>query len=80
MKKMLVTFKYESQLNIFTALNYTNGELINEIVTLLRNGGVAMTNWKDAHDKARRDAGALWQKEQWNKGDRSIPSAQRPGV
>ena len=50
MKKMLVTFKYESQLNISTALNYTNGELINEIVTLLRNGGVAMTNWKDAHD------------------------------
>ena len=48
--KLLVTFKYESQLNITTATNYTNGELINEIVTLLRAGGVAMTNWEHIHN------------------------------
>lgn len=46
MKKMLATFKYESQLNITTATNYTNGELINEIVTLLRSGDIVMTNCK----------------------------------
>jgi len=49
MKKVLVNFKYESQLNIKTATNYTNGELVNEIVTLLRAGEILMTHWEHCH-------------------------------
>ena len=46
MSKMLVTFKYQSQLNINTATNYTNGELIREIVVLLRDGVVELCSYK----------------------------------
>ncbi|MHA3788307.1 hypothetical protein ACX0HA_08875 [Flavobacterium hauense] len=49
MKKVLVTFKYESQLNTSTATNYTNGELMKEIVELLRAGGVEMCGWEEIH-------------------------------
>lgn len=49
MNTLLATFKYESQLNTCTATNYTNGELVNEIVTLLRAGSVAMTGWDKGH-------------------------------
>lgn len=44
-----VTFKYESQLDTFTATNYTNGELDNEIVTPLRAGSMALTGWDKGH-------------------------------
>jgi len=49
MNNLLVTLKYESQLNTCTATNYTNGELVHEIITLLRQGNVAIGGWARNH-------------------------------
>lgn len=49
MDKVMVTFKYESQLNTRMAKDYTNGELVKEIVELLRGGGVEMCGYEQIH-------------------------------